>query len=62
MIFLLDNQNLPVHNLTSIEETWEEMSPPIHIFANTVLPDLHQTSTAPLLEAYIASMNTEEET
>ena len=61
LILLLDNQSLPSDNLTSIEETWEEAHPPVHIFANTLLPD-GVTSTAPLVDAYLDGLNTEEST
>ena len=47
--------------LTDIEETWEELSPPIAVFANSYLPD-GVTSTSSLLDAYKSIVNTEEET
>ena len=47
--------------LTDLEETWEEAHPPIHVFANSLLPD-GTTETSSLLDAYKANVNTEEAT
>ena len=59
LVMKIDSQKLPVITLTDIEETWEELSPPIAVFANSYMPD--GTSTSSLLDAYLSTVNTEEE-